>query len=450
MNFETLNNIYKNSINIKIFMIGILIIILMIPAAMIENLVSERENRKKEAITEVSSKWGSSQTIGGPVLTVPYKEVYKNTKGETVYNTGYMHFLPDLLNINGDILPQTKHRGIYKVILYNTKLNINGDFPFPKFEKLNIANENIIWKDSFMSLGIPDMKGIKDNIDLKWNGKSYFMEPGLQNKDIFDSGVSVKVPLNNSDLKKGKYTFSLKLDLNGSEALSFYPFGKKTTMSLSSKWSNPSFNGAFLPDQPKISEQGFKADWKVLDLNRNYSQQWIGSLDETEKNDINNSKFGVNLFLPVDDYTKTSRSVKYAIMFVSLTFLVFFFVEILNKKKIHPIQYLLVGLGLSLFYLLLLSISEHLNFYMAYLIASISIVILITAYTRNAFGSKILNFVMGLILTILYGFLYVLLENQDYSLLIGSVGLFIILAIVMYLSRNIDWYSINLTPKQKD
>ena len=258
---------------------------------------------------------------------------------------------------------------------------------------------------------------------------------------VFDSGVSIKIPINKDFFENKDYPFSLNVDLNGSEELNFLPFGKKTTVLLTSKWNDPSFTGGFLPAQRTINNEGFTANWKVLDLNRNYSQQWVGNID---KQYINNSKFGVNLFLAVDEYTQTTRSIKYIIMFVALTFLVFFFVEILNKKRIHPIQYILVGLALCLFYLLLLSISEQMSFDFAYLIASISIILLITFYTRSFLGRNYLAILTGIILTILYLFLYVLLANQDYSLLLGSIGLFIILAIVMYLSRNLDWYSIDL------
>jgi inner membrane protein len=324
--------------------------------------------------------------------------------------------------------------------LYNAKLNINGDFLFTSFDNLNIIEENILWKDSFISVGIRDMTGIKESVELEWNGEKFLFEPGTKNKDIFDSGVSIKVPISQDKVKNNKFIFFLNLDLNGSEELNFLPFGKKTTVQLSSKWNDPSFGGGFLPEERNITNDGFVAKWKILDLNRNYPQQWTENIDRSY---IDASKFGVKLFTPVDEYTKTNRSIKYSIMFISLTFLVFFFVEILNKKRMHPIQYLLVGFALCLFYLLLLSISEHLNFDSAYLIASISTIILITFYTKSVLKENIF-ILMGVVLIILYVFLYILLQNEEYSLLMGSIGLFIILAVVMYFSRKIDWYKIDL------
>jgi inner membrane protein len=226
------------------------------------------------------------------------------------------------------------------------------------------------------------------------------------------------------------------LNINGSESINFIPVGKQTNVDLDSDWANPSFEGSFLPNTRDINETGFNASWKVLHLNRSYPQQWIGT-----KYNIDESSFGVKLLLPVDHYQKSLRSVKYAIMFISLTFLIFFFTEILNKKRIHPIQYLLVGLGLSVFYTLLVSLSEQINFNLAYLLASLSIITLITAYSYSMLKNIKLTVIVAFVLSVLYTFLFTVIQLQDYSLLLGSIGLFLALAIVMYLSRKVDWYS---------
>jgi inner membrane protein len=215
--------------------------------------------------------------------------------------------------------------------------------------------------------------------------------------------------------------------------------GKQTDIELNSDWPDPSFEGSFLPNIRNINEAGFSANWKVLNLNRSYPQQWIGN-----KYSIDESSFGVKLLLPVDHYQKSLRSVKYAIMFIALTFLIFFFTEILNKKRIHPIQYLLVGLGLSIFYTLLVSLSEQISFNLAYLIASLSIIFLITAYSYSMLKNIKLTAIVAFVLIVLYVFLFTVIQLQDYSLLLGSVGLFLALATVMYLSRKVDWYS-NIT-----
>jgi len=250
---------------------------------------------------------------------------------------------------------------------------------------------------------------------------------------VVDSGVSVKVPATGLS-----NTFSLELNLNGSQGLNFIPLGRETNVNLASNWASPSFKGVFLPDSREVTDNGFKADWKVLHLNRNYPQEWAGNAPSS----VGESAFGVELLIPVDEYQKSMRSIKYAIMLIALTFLIFFFVEVLNSRRIHPIQYILVGLALCIFYLLLLSISEHLNFNKAYIISSIATILLITAYTKTVFKSNRLTSLQSLVLVILYGFMYLLIQLEDYAILIGSIGLFIVLAIVMYISRKIDWYNI--------
>ena len=432
----------RNSVSIRLLIIAILILIMMIPSAMINSLIDERENRKNEAIGEITSKWANAQTVGGPVITVPYEEIVTTVEGKKQTVTDYIQFLPDFLEINGTINPQIRHRGIYKAILYSSKINLSGYFSFTKLDGLNISPQQIKWSNAFITVLISDMHGIKDVIPLNWNKESLLLEPGIKSgNNIFSSGVSLKLPLSKASLTQRAFPFALQLNLNGSEDLSFLPLGRKTVVQLTSPWTDPSFDGAFLPESYHIGKKAFSATWRILDLNRNYPQQWVG---EINKDDIFNSKFGVQLFSPVTEYTKTTRAIKYLFMFVGLTFLVFFLVEVFNKKRIHPIQYLLIGLSLCIFYVLLLSISEHLQFEFAYLIASLAITGLIAFYVKSTLGSNILTIIAAILLIILYGFLYVLLQNQDYALLLGSIGTFIIMAVVMYLSRKVDWYKIEL------
>jgi inner membrane protein len=439
LGFEKLN---RNSISIRLFIIAILVLIMMIPSAMISSLITERENRKNEAIHEITSKWANAQTVGGPVITVPYEEIVTPTESKKQSVTNFIQFLPDFLEIKSNINPETRYRGIYKAILYNTRINLTGQFSFSKLDNLNINPQQIKWGNAFIAVSISDMRGIKDIIQLNWNKQNLLLEPGIKGgNNIFSSGVSIKLPLPNTNISQMVFPFSLQLNLNGSEELNFLPLGRKTLVQITSPWTDPSFDGAFLPESRKIDKKAFTAKWKILDLNRNYPQQWVGEIDNE---DITNSKFGVKLFSQVTEYTKTTRTIKYLFMFVGLTFLVFFLVEVFNKKRIHPIQYLLIGLSLCIFYVLLLSISEHLNFEWAYLIASFGITALIAFYVKSVLGTRILTLVTALLLMILYGFMYVLLQNQDYALLLGSIGTFIIMTVVMYLSRNVDWYKTEL------
>jgi inner membrane protein len=321
------------------------------------------------------------------------------------------------------------------VVVYSSAMNVTGKFKTPDFTEWSTAESDILWKDAFLSLGITDMRGIKENIIVSWNGESLALNPGIETKDVLESGVSARVHVSPADSASPTISFSFDLKLNGSRLLNFIPVGKENEVKISSPWANPSFDGSFLPDERNVTDAGFHAVWKVLHLNRNFPQQWKGNTQR-----IYDAEFGVTLLLPVDEYQKTTRSAKYAIMFISLTFLIFFFVEILNKKRIHPVQYLLVGLALCIFYTLLLSLSEHTGFGIAYIIASAAVVLLITFYTSTILMNKRLTAITGLVLAVLYAFIYTIIQLQDYALLMGSIGLFLVLSVIMYLSGKIKWY----------
>lgn len=424
----------KNSVGLRLIIIGVLSLVLLIPAVMIQGLISEREQRRDEAVFEVSSKWGRPQIIAGPILTVPYKKLITDEKDKSVAVIEYVHFLPEQLAIDAELFPELRYRSIYEVILYNAKLQIRGNFAPLDFTQFSIVADDVLWKEAFLALGLSDLKGIRDVVKIKLNDAEWIANPGVESKDVLAIGISVKPKLSAAG---ERHDFAIDLDLNGSGEISFVPVGKETNVKVSSQWGNPSFIGEFLPVERQVQSHQFNAAWKILHLNRNYPQQWLGS-----QHKITDSNFGVKLLLPIDEYQKTMRTAKYAIMFIALTFLTFFLTEVLNKKVIHPIQYILIGLALILFYTLLLSFSEHLKFNAAYLLSSLAIIALITAYTKSVLANNLATAIIAGVLIILYGFLYIILQLQDYALLLGSIGLFVILAIVMYVTRKIDWFAI--------
>lgn len=424
----------KSSLGFRLFIIGFLNICLFIPSLMIQDLIHEREQRRIEAINEVGFKWGNQQIVSGPILNIPYYDYHKNEKERIIKTLNYLHILPESLHVDGQIEPERRYRGIYEIVVYNSELQLKGKFKPSNLEKFNISVDDIIWKDITLSVGISDMKGIKDRISIRLNGKNYEAEPGIESKDIHYSGLSVYPE---RDLLEQKFEFEFSLNLNGSQKLMFAPIGKETIINLKSNWNNPKFTGSFLPKDRIVSENGFEAKWKVLNLNRNYPQSWKNSSFRIE-----GSNFGVELLLPVDDYQKTIRTSKYAIMFIALTFISFFITELLSKNSLHPIQYLLIGFAILIFYTLLLSFSEHMLFKYAYLLASSGIIMLISLYTRSVLKSNNITLIITGILTLLYGYLYIILQLQDYALLIGSLGLFLILSLIMYLTRKINWFDI--------
>jgi inner membrane protein len=429
----------KRSAGIRLAIIVGVSLVLLIPAQMIQGLIRERERTRDGAIAEVSGKWGRGQTLAGPILTVPYNEYTRNKKGKVLSATvRHAHFLPEKLSVTGTVRPEVRYRGIFEVMLYNGKLRMTGEFAPPKGKDLSIDPGDFLWNEAFLSLGISDLKGLKEIVRFQWGDKKVTAHPGIPSKDILSSGVSARVPLRG---KRKTYPFSLELDLNGSRNLFFVPVGKETRVTLTSPWPSPSFQGEFLPESRSITAEGFSAGWKVLSLNRNFPQQWTGRNDQ-----IATSAFGVDLLLPVDEYQKTMRTAKYALLFIALTFAAFFLLEVLSDRSIHPIQYLLVGLALVLFYSLLLSFTEHLRFPTSYFLAGAGIVGTIAAYSAAVLKSRALASIVAGIVTVLYGFLYILLQLEDYALLLGSLGLFVILGLFMYLTRRVDWFTVLRTP----
>jgi inner membrane protein len=442
----------KYNIYIKIGAIVLIVLLLLIPTTMIKSLVRERENKQNEAIDEVSNKWGQRQTINGPLVSIPYYKYVKDTKSrdsseKVVRVKEYIHILPAELNISGDLKPEKLNRSIFDIVVYSTKLNISGTFKALDLAAFDINPSAILFDKAEFVVGINDLRVIEDEVKLNWNGKTTFFNPGVSSTDAVFSGINAPISLTDND--SSIYTFNLDLDLKGSQLLYFTPVGKVTSVNMISDWPNPKFNGAFLPDTRKVDDEGFQAHWKILHLNRNFPQQWTGN-----QHNINDAAFGIDLLLPVDNYQKTYRSIRYAILFIGFTFLVFFFIEVLNKILIHPIQYILVGFALVIFYVLLLSISEYLTFNIAFIVSALATLLLIAAYVRAILKSATLMLVVSAILFILYTFIFVIIQLQDYALLFGSIGIFIILALVMYFSRQIDWYNLNQaengTPQKPD
>lgn len=423
----------NQSITFKALVIGFLTIILLIPGIMIQDLIRERQDRSVETIEKINAKWSNAQTICGPVLTIPYTTTQVDANNKTVLQEHTISITPENLNIDTQLFPEERYYGIYKTILYKSEIDLSGNFDKINYQKTD--NSTIHWEQAYLTIGVSDLRGITENISFTLDNKQYPVE-AAGNYDRLMGKILV-VSLNNADtlLTGQPLNFNCKLKLNGSSNINFIPIGKTSKVHVAGTWKSPGFIGNFSPEHT-ITENGFDANWSVLRFNRSIPETWIDNQVET----FEDASFGVNLIDPVNHYQQNMRSAKYAFMFIALTFVVFFFVEILTKKRIHPIQYLLVGIALILFYSLLLSISEQINFGIAYLIASIATIGLITVYTHSIFKNKVQTGGLAAMLCMLYIFLYVVLQLEDIALLIGSVGLFIILGIIMFFSRKINWY----------
>jgi inner membrane protein len=428
-----LNEKLKTSIGAKTIMIGLLVLLLMIPSVWIMSIIDERESYRQEALSDITSKWGGSQFVAGPVLVLPVEFLNEDADGKKYISTKNIYLLSESLDIENSLEPEIRYRGIYEILLYKSDILAKGKFDTRTIDELDLMNGKIRYDKAYVEIGISDLKGLTNNLKINWNGKEISARTGLKERSTVSKGLHFLIPL---QPKVNEYNFALDINLNGSEQIQFSPTGKDTKVKISASWNHPSFCGDFLPQQKIIDDKHFDANWKIFNLNRNFSHISFGNPLQIEDN-----FFGVKLFYPVDQYQQTTRSVKYTFLFLSLTFVCFFLIEILSKKQIHPIQYLLIGSGIVLFYLVLLSLSEHMAFSTAYIIACASMILLIAFYTKSMLGEFRLTSIVSAVLLILYGFLFINLQLQDYALLVGSFGLFITLAAVMFFTRKIDWFS---------
>lgn len=427
---------FTGSFTARLFLIGFLIFILLVPLVMIGFLIDERKDRYHEAQNEITSKWGQSQLLIGPVLRVSYRPLVKNAPGPLQY----VNIFPENLTIDADANPEVRSRGIFDVLLYTANVKVKGSFPQVNAVYPALASQNIVDQQTLLTFYISDMKGLQDQVDFRWNGVRVAVQPGASGSSY--SGLqSTAVAANYNQASN----FEITLPLRGSSELHFVPVGKKTSVKISSSWPSPSFNGSFLPTKREVKENGFNAEWDISPFGKDLPPFIVESQSQStffHNSLFSNHAFGVDFFFPADFYQKTIRSAKYGVLFVVFTFLTFFLFEVLYKLRVHPFQYLLVGVALSIFYLLLISLSEQIGFLPAYLIASAATIALITIYCMKIFNSTRHGGIIGGVLVVLYAYLYFILGNTDYALLIGSISLFFITALVMYLTRNINWYKV--------
>ncbi|HXI32141.1 MAG TPA: cell envelope integrity protein CreD [Vicinamibacterales bacterium] len=436
----------RTSAMARLFVMGALMLGMLIPLQMIQSVVSERTTRRDAAQQEIGSTWGGFQTVGGPVLIVPYRHVRTDNDGVARTAIQRAFVLPEALDVKGTLQPTVLRRGLFKVVVYRAHLTISGRFVRPDLAAVRPAPSEILWDDAAIAVGISDPRGLATRLTITWMGRESPLEPGAEEVAIFASGLHTRAAGIGVLADRASIPFTLDLDLNGSRDLRLLPTGSDTSLQLTSPWPHPSFVGAPLPASREIGPNGFTARWTVPYFSRGYPPQWTGSsIDRAQMRvQADASSFGVSLVQPVDIYQQAERAVKYAALFIVMTFVVFFLWEIGRGRLLHPIQYSFVGFAMCVFYLLLVSLSEHLGFDVAYVCASIATTALIAVYSAHVLGGAAEGAAMGGGLVLLYGFLYLLLRLEDYALLAGSIGLFSMLALLMYATRRVNWYELRL------
>ena len=449
MENKTQNNSQKNSFfqstTAKMIMVGLLTLVLLIPLFFVQDLILERSQRKQEVVSEVSQLWGKDVYFYGPIMNVPYKtyEEYNVTNPKNSVVTierkaiiDYAYFFPEKLTNKSNIKKNTSlKRGIYNNVVFSASLNFEGYFSKLNIDKLGIDETDLLWEKTSIIVKTTNLKSIKSDLNIKLNNQSLEFESKSDEDTLYgtlETSVFDYKSLVNSD----KINFNFDMKYNGSNSVKFIPVGKTTIVNIDSDWESPSFEGTFAANDTtkKIGKTGFHADWKILDINRSFSQQYVSKLPN-----LNEYTFGVKLIETVDQYQQNERASKYGFLVIGLTFLVFFLIQSVSKINIHIFQYTMIGLALIMFYTLLISITEHSSFAFAYVIAGVSVIAMITLYSISILQNRKFASFIGLSLTALYTFIYVIIQLENYALLVGSLGLFVILGLVMYFSRQIDW-----------
>jgi len=435
MTEHTIFSRLKNSVGLKVISILIMSILLLIPNSLVQELINERSARKASVEEGVAASYGQEQVIYPVFIKIPYVRTQFNSVDEPYNTEGHLGLTANSSIFDATVTTDTRKRSIFEVVVYDAKITNNSTFNWQGLKSSAWSEYKFDFENAYLVYGIKDANGIADSVAVTVNGTPLKIE-GNTNTNVggfyWLKTENFAVDISNPLSVKSNWL------VKGTKGLYFEPMGEMVEINMQSPWPDPSFIGKNLPITHDVTVEGFTAKWKVNKFSHKHPQVWHSDQSAIAPN----ANFGVSLIQPVNEYGKNFRTSKYALLIIALTFGIFFFFEILLKKSIHPIQYTLVGFALTVFYLLLLSISEHLGFNMAYLISSIATILLIAVYThfilKHVGASALL---LGL-LTALFSYVFVILQMQDFALLAGAIALFVVLATVMLLSRNVDWYNV--------
>ena len=452
---KNINEVTK-TLGFKIIIIVVLGLLLLIPMTFINSVVKDRIRYQNEAISSIIEPVGDSANIQGVVIAIPYLEKFIDSDTKEIgYTRKYIFYMPNEYNVTGDVEVTSLSRGIFKAPIFNSKLNITGRFDKYNAEIYNLDENNtiILYDEAMIILGIGNKKNLMKlpNILVNQNEELKYYEKNINiNLNMFNNKFLYTV---SRDSILNGFDFNITMDIQGGNSLIITPLASENTFKISSKWKDPSFTGGFLPTKREVNNNGFDAEWNIASFNTSFTKYWTSDENSNRLNNIDNNQYYtsnqesnnvlISFLLLNDNYQKTSRSVKYAILFIFIPFFVLFLCEVLSKKRIHPVQYILIGIANAIFYLLLLAISEHINFNISYFISALMVTALTSIYIGYIIKSPKYTISMAIVEALIYIFLFGILQLTDYALLMGTLGLFAVIALAMYFTRNVDWYGEN-------
>lgn len=431
-----------HSVTFKVLGIGLLALLMLIPLAQVNDLIREREGRAREATAQIAARWGGEQLVGGPVLVVPVQT--RQRQGDSVTTVETLEYLlPDRLGIRANLAPELRRYGLYETAVYVAELKIEGRFLAADIAALEGAGRDVQWQRAELRVPVADVRGIRRVSSLSLGERELGFGPDAGGVAGV-AAITASLALDPARLSP-QLPFAFELTLAGSERLAALPLARQTELQATGAWPDPGFDGAFLPATHRIDAKGFEASWQVLDLNRRIAQRW--SEREASAVALADSAFGVSLVRPAGPYQQNVRAGKYGVLFIALTFVAFFLFEVLRGLRVHAVQYLLVGVALCTFYVVLLALSEQIGFGLAYLAAAASTVVLVGGYAAAVLAQRRAGFMLGGLLALIYALLYGLVASEDYALLMGALALLAAVTALMYLTRRVDWYAMGPTAR---
>jgi inner membrane protein len=428
----------SRSVSFKVVLIGLMVMVLLIPVGMIKDVINDRQMVSHQAERDISQSWGGQQLVAAPILVLPYEGMEANQYGRIRVSGKRLYVLPETLDIDVELRPQIRYRGIHEVPIYSSIIRFSGSFAMPDAKALTVDASQVDWDELSIAIGVSDARAILKTPVLKIGDQSRsFVAGGLVSDGL---PPQIVAPIQNPFNEENGYrvSFSFEMSLNGTRSLEFLPMGDTSSVTISSSWASPSFSGAYLPVTREISEDGFTASWEISSLGRSMPSVWREG--ELSASALTQSAFGVDIYLPVGLYQLTLRATRYAVLFIGLTFVAYFLFEVMAGLRLHLLQYLMIGFANTLFYLLLLSLAEHIGFGWSYIVSAIASASLIIGYSKSALKYRYQVGLMSVVMLCLYSFLYMTLRAETYALLFGSMGLWASLAIIMFLTRRVDWF----------
>jgi inner membrane protein len=418
----------RNRATLKFLFVGVLSLVMSVPLSLVRSVISERQDLQYSAEQTITGRWGNAQTVGGLVAIVSAPQLYSDRRSMETSRKWRAELLSES-SISAILTTQWRYLGIYRVPVYTVDVRITGRIDWNSVNDLQAEGDLLLW------LPLGDLRGVREVSSLTIGPLELNANPMSIMPDTY-TGLQFSVPADRRE--QLSETYSLEITLAGSQLLQFLPMADSTSAELKTDWPHPEFIGQFLPNERNIEPDGSWASWQLLGLNRPYGNQWL--LSDMTVQQLRSAGFGMRLETPVDRYQRSERSVKYGLLFITLTFFTLFLFEVLTGRFLHPVPYILTGAAMSVFYLVLLALSEYLAFPTSFFLAAGLLVLMVSAYTGVVLGGYYRGFMVGMMMGFTYGLLYILVSAQHLSLLLGSLSLLLAIALLMYLTRNVDWY----------